>query len=663
MTKRATRACSTALLAAIVAWLAVAAGRHVTAAGPASSTDPIPVRITSPLGRTGFSGRVRIVAQIQGAPDVPLQPVKFYVDDALVGVDDDGAPYMVEWTDENPFEPRELRVEVADRAGRTGRASLTLPAFEVTEITDVRSVLIEAAVYDRRGRFVPGLPPSAFHVSEDGASQQIDLVAQETVPATFALLVDNSQSMSRRMDFVRDAAARLAASLRPNDRVLVAPFNRTLGVVTGPTDDRQTVAQAIGVMRAGGGTAIVDALIQGVDAIAQVEGRRAVIVLTDGYDENSTQPPDAVLEHARRAGVTIYVVGIGGVAGVSLKGERLLRRFAAGTGGQVFFPARDTELAEVCGRIAADAHTRYLITYTPANQRADGRWRRIDVAADGEYAIKSRDGYLAPRPAPIRPMIEFTVADRQRGLVQVTAGDVAVFENGVEQTVDSFQEAVEPVSIVLALDSSGSMKRAAPVVVQTASDFVQSLRPADSLALITFADTPTFAHVLALNREWTLDAIGKYQAAGGTALYDALTDALMHLKEAPGRRAVVVVTDGRDENNAGTAAGSRHTLPEVLALIKETGATVFAIGIGQKVDKTVLIQLARESGGEAYLSGDATELSAQYRRLVDNLRQRFVLSYTSTNGDRDGSWRAIEIRPRVAELLVTSRRGYFAPAQ
>jgi VWFA-related protein len=192
---------------------------------------------------------------------------------------------------------------------------------------------------------------------------------------------------------------------------------------------------------------------------------------------------------------------------------------------------------------------------------------------------------------------------------------------------------------------------------------VLAVRPEDSLALIAFADKPLFAHVLASNRQWSLDAIDKYQPNGGTALYDALYNSLMHLKGVPGRHAIVVLTDGKDENNPGTAPGSEHTLDDVLKLLKTVGATIFPIGLGTKVEVPVLEKLATASGGEAYFPTDVSLLDAQYKRVVENLRRRYVLSYTSTNFDHDGEWRSVEIRTRADGFTVASGGGYFAPAK
>ncbi len=94
-------------------------------------------------------------------------------------------------------------------------------------------------------------------------------------------------------------------------------------------------------MRAAGGTAFLDGLSESTKLLEGVEGRRTVILITDGYDENSTTTIDQVLASAQAAHVTVYVVGIGGVAGISLKGEVMLRRIADETGGRVFFPPRE----------------------------------------------------------------------------------------------------------------------------------------------------------------------------------------------------------------------------------------------------------------------------------------------------------------------------------
>jgi Ca-activated chloride channel homolog len=643
---------------ALAAGLVLATASASTAA-PANP--PPTVKITSPLGRMGTSGKVRIVAQVHIAPETILKPIRFYVDNTLLGVDDDGPPYAMEWLDENPYERRVIAVEVEDEFGQIVRDAVELKPFELVEVTGTSRVLLEMSVHDKLGRFVSGLAPSSFAVTEDGVPQEIDLVDQETLPATFALLIDSSQSMSRRIDFVRDAARRFIRYLRPKDQVLVAPFTRELGALTGPTADQKTILEAVGHVGSAGGTAILDSLVEVSKKLPTSQERCAVVLITDGYDENSVLSPEDALAAVKAARVTVYVVGIGGIAGISLKGERLLKRIALETGGQVFFPPREEDIVTVHERLAEDAQNRYLVTYTPSNQVADGAWRTVKVTTAPGYKVRTRDGYLAPKPPPVHPELEFTITDAEQRYVDLSADDLVVVEDGVEQAIDAFHEAVAPVSIVLALDQSGSMRRSAAAVVGAAHEFVAALRPEDSLAPMLFADQAVFVHDLTKDRDAVTKAIDGYVANGGTALYDALADAMARLKRVEGRRAIVVLTDGRDENNPGTGPGSLRTLDDVVAMVKETNAAIFAIGLGTKVDRPPLEQLARLSGGQAYFPVDVSELQDQYRRIVQNLRRRYVLSYSSTNLARDGGWREVQIRSRLSDIVVTSLGGYFAP--
>ncbi len=351
-------------------------------AHPRARQEPaLSVRITSPLGRTGLPGTVRIVAQVQQPHNAPPGQVRFYVDQRLLGTVTNGPPYATEWVDDNPFERREISVEVSDGLGHEARDKVVLEPFEISDAAEVNSVLIEASVQDRAGRFVKGLPPSQFSVLENDVPQTLDIVRQEAVGCTFALMVDSSASMSRRMDFVQRTAATLSKYMSPLDRMIVAPFSLGVGSVTGPTNDRPTILQGIEAIRPAGGTAILDSLVQVAHSLMNAEGRRAIVLITDGYDERSKAQYDDALEAVRAAGATVYVVGIGGVAGISIKGERLLRHLAVETGGRFFFPSRDEQLTDVHDTLTDDVQNRYLITYTPKNQKTDGTWR-ADQRAD-----------------------------------------------------------------------------------------------------------------------------------------------------------------------------------------------------------------------------------------------------------------------------------------
>jgi VWFA-related protein len=554
------------------------------------------LRITSPLGRTGLPGTIRIVARLDGVtyPRLGLAepkpvPVRFLVDNVLLSTDEDGAPYDALWVDDNPFEPRELTAEADLPSGARLRTSVTLNPLEITDTAEISSVAVDATVVDSKGRFVNNLTTREFTLLEDGKPQTLDLVAQNREPALFTLLVDSSQSMKIRSSAVRATAVRLLASIAADDQVVVAPFSRAVTSVTGPTTDRGTVLDAIAAIRHHGGTAILDAIGETATLLAGATRRRAVVLITDAYDEHSESDFNAALEKLKKSGVTLYVVGVGGIAGVSYSGEALLTRLCEETGGRAWFPRDDQQLGRAYEAIAGDVHQKYLLTYTPANQRRDGNWRSIEVQIPGsDYRVRARKGYTAPVAPPVRASLEFAGIGPGQVPLALTRDDLAVFEDGAAQSIDVFQEAVLPVTFMLALDSSGSMKRSADQARDAAREFVTAMRPEDRLGMIQFSSTSRLIHVPTERRDYSLKAIDDYVADGGTALYDALYDSLEQIATVDGRRAVVVVTDGRDENAASTGPGSVRTWEDVLQKLEQTEATVYTVGIGSRVDRARL---------------------------------------------------------------------------
>ena len=623
------------------------------------------IQITSPLGRTGLPGRVRIVARLTAPANAEAPPdVRFYVNGVLVGTDIDGPPYVAEWEDENPFEPCTLMVEANDALGSPIRDTVELTPLTIVETSDVASVGVDAAVQDSRGRYIGGLDASQFVLREDGERQTIDLVASDAPAATFTLLIDSSQSMSTNIRFVRQAATQLVGFLRDEDQIVVAPFRKGIMAITGPTRDRGTIADAVSAVTPHGGTAIVDALQQVSERTAEGEGRRVVVLVTDGYDEDSRQTFEATLTSLKASQVTVYVVAIGGVAGVSLKGEQLLRQIAAETGGRAYFPWNAKELADAHAAIAADVQHRYRLTYTPTNQRKDGTWRVISLStAEPSYKVRARPGYEALHPAPVRASVEFTATDLTRQYVDLSRDDLEVIEDGVPQQVDVFHEAVAPVAIVLAVDASGSMVRSADVARQAAMHFVDAVRPKDQLAVVQFADKAELVADLQVGRDEAHDALANYTPKGGTALYDALQLSMQRLRTTEGRHVVIVVTDGRDENAASNGPGSVATWEAVIGAAQAMDTTVYAIGLGTRVERARLQQLADLTGGEAYFTNDIASLDTEYHRVMEDLHRRYVLGYTSTNGKRDGGWRTVELRSRAEPLRLRSRGGYRAPDQ
>ena len=647
-----------AVLLAIVAAVATSATPH---AGDVEAA----IRITSPLGRTGLPGTIRIVARLDGPAQTQPLHVQFYVDKLFLSADTDGPPYDALWSDDNPFEARELMVEAELPSGGMLRDTMLLKPLEVEEATSVSSVSVDAVVVDEKGRYVKDLTDKEFSLFENGEAQTLDYLRQDRDPSLFALLVDSSQSMAIRSDAVRAAAARLIGPLGKDDEILVAPFTKTIQSVTGPTTDRATVLDAISAIRHKGGTAIIDALGEAASTLTGSTRRKAIVLITDGYDENSESKIDQATDALKRSGITLYVVGLGGIAGVSLKGEKLLKSLAEDTGGRAWFPRDERDLVVAYDAIANEVKNHYLLGYTPKNQDRDGTWRGIEVKVANEtYRVRARKGYTAPVPPPVRASLEFTGVGTGQVPAALTREDVVVVEDGVPQEVDVFQEAVQPVTFMLALDASGSMKRSAARAQDAAREFIDAMRPEDQVGLMMFANKAESIHAPTDKRDATRTAIDNYVADGGTALYDALYDSLARLsKLRDQRRVVVVVTDGVDENAASNGPGSLRTWDEVLDKLQQTEATVYAVGIGSRVERDRLRLLAERSGGAAYFPTDVTTLANDYHKILDELRRRYVLGYQSTNRKRDGQWRTVEIRPRQRDIEIRSRGGYYAPLQ
>lgn len=621
------------------------------------------VRITSPLGRTGLPGTIRIVARVEGRQQADVR-VHFFVDKQLLATDSDGSPFEALWNDENPFESREISVEAEFASGERVGDSVILPALEVIESADVASVAVDVSVVDRQGVAVTNLDPVDFRVTENEEPQSIDVVSHRRDPALFVLLVDSSQSMAVQADAVRTTASALLERLDDMDQVVVAPFSRGITSVTGPTADRATILDALRAVRHGGGTAILDSVGEAAAALKAPDRRRAIVLITDGYDEHSESELEAAVASLRSSDIRLYVVGVGGIAGISLKGEKLLSDLAAETGGRAWFPRSDRHLAQAYAAIATDVQHNYFLAYTPTNQRRDGTWRAIEVTVGRpEVQVRARRGYTAPTPAPVRASLEFTAVGDGDVPVSLAADDLVVVENGVEQSVDAFHDAVQPVTIMLALDSSGSMKRSTDAAQEAARQFVTAMRPEDRLGMILFSDKANYVHPPTWLRELSLKAIDGYVATGGTALYDAMYDSLEQVARSEGRRVVVVVTDGRDENAASNGPGSFHTWDDVLRLVRESEAAVYAVGLGSRVDRERLRRLTDVSGGVAYFPQDVTTLAADYAKILDELRRRYVIGYESTDRSRDGAWRTVEIESRRGGVHVRSRGGYYAPAQ
>ncbi len=285
-------------------------------------------------------------------------------------------------------------------------------------------VTVPLTVIGRDGQPVRDVPPSAFRVFEDDVEQKVERLESGTVPSNVALLIDTSGSMRTVREAVRSSAPALAAALRAADRAMIVSLDRRIRVLSDFTRDREELQRAIARVGPGGGTRLYDALaLVAVDRLSQVEGRQAVILLTDGVDTQS-QLTDAggALAAIEASNTPVFVVryetddagtfvppGAYGVRrwlippdgpekaeAARAAADQFLLRLSSGSGGRLYAARPDADVPEILAQIGRELSSQLILGYYPANDTLDGTYRRIRVTADCDgCTVRARTGYRA----------------------------------------------------------------------------------------------------------------------------------------------------------------------------------------------------------------------------------------------------------------------------
>jgi Ca-activated chloride channel family protein len=282
---------------------------------------------------------------------------------------------------------------------------------EQTISVDVDLVNVLFAVTDKKGKFIRDLKKDQFKAYEDGHPQKItNFSAEADLPLTVALLIDTSGSVRDRLRFEQEAAIDFFYStlIRGKDRALVFSFDSAVELVQDYTDDPMKLSDSIRKMRAGGGTALNDAVYQAAtQKLARQNGRRVIVLISDGDDNSSRFSVTEALEAAQRNDAAIFTIstnssGLGGQK--DSRGDKTLRRFASETGGKLFSPFKLQDLSTNFRDIAEELRAQYTLAYRPSNSARDGSFRRIRIDVDDKrYVVRARNGYYAPRGTAVAP--------------------------------------------------------------------------------------------------------------------------------------------------------------------------------------------------------------------------------------------------------------------
>ena len=340
------------------------------------------------------SFRARVELEVPDGEDV--ERVELFLDEARVAT-----LYGEPWVQPVVL-PAELRGQMAYvRAvayledGNSTEDTVFINAPPYMEELDVQFVELYTTVLDRAGRPVQGLAREDFRVLEEEKEQQILRFEQvRDLPIHAGILLDVSASMgeSQSLAPARDAALQFFQQiLRPKDRAAVVTFNDRPNLAVQFTNEVETLASGLAGLKAERGTALWDSLIFSLYYFNGIKGQKALLLLSDGKDESSRFAFEDALEYARRAGVTVYAVGL-----ALPKGEdrKKLTRIAEETGGRSFFIDSTDALAGIYTQVEEELRSQYLIAYQSASADTSGAFRKVDLQVlRPDLEAKTMTGY------------------------------------------------------------------------------------------------------------------------------------------------------------------------------------------------------------------------------------------------------------------------------
>lgn len=301
--------------------------------------------------------------------------------------------------------------------------------------SDAITVTVDTAVVDNKGHFIPGIPKTNFRVLEDGVPQQLSGFSLGEAPMTIAMVIEFSARFQQFYSYpwfqTLTAAYGFLQTLKPEDYVAVIAYDLRTEILSDFTTDRGQTNEAMQRLQIPGFSEsnLYDALVDTAQRMQDIEGRKAIVLISSGIDTFSKLTYDKARRAIQDAGVPIYTVGLmqaerefadaAGMMGSStrldfLQADNQMRVFASESGGMSFFPRFDGEMPSIFQSIAQALRTNYVLSYNPSNQARDGKVRRIKVELINpethepvrmkddkgkpiKYKVIAKQGYTAPR--------------------------------------------------------------------------------------------------------------------------------------------------------------------------------------------------------------------------------------------------------------------------
>ncbi len=398
------------------------------------------------FAQSGRGTRPRIVVTPNVPTASPSQPAEIADSTVSDGATPRQAPVLIGDTSSKNQTPKTPPVLIGDKNSPTPTPTPPVTddgtVVEDNEIIQVKTdlVTLPVSVIDRNGRFISGLQQSDFQIFEDGQQQQIEYFANVESPFTIILLIDVSPSTEFKIEEIQNSAISFTNRLRANDKLMVVSFDRDIHVLCEPTNNRNVMRNAIQQAKFGSGTGLYDSIKFSIDRFRKVEGRKAIVIFTDGVDtqskratyessvhdaEESDSPIYAIRydtyaeNKARNGGSTgggkssgggllgaiVGAIVRGGVSvgsgnnGTSKqdydKGRMYLEDLAEATGGRSLLAGTYTNLEASFANIADELRQQYSVGYYPTVEGTQGQRKQVKVRVNRpDLVVRSRTGYI-----------------------------------------------------------------------------------------------------------------------------------------------------------------------------------------------------------------------------------------------------------------------------
>jgi Ca-activated chloride channel family protein len=278
---------------------------------------------------------------------------------------------------------------------------------------DTTLVLVPVSVTDPSNRYVLGLEKQDFHLFEDDVPQTITHFSSEDAPLSIGLLVDTSGSMGAKLDTSRRAVIEFLKTLNASDEAFLVEFSDQAELAVSLTSDSRAIQNKLTSVTSGGLTAMLDAVHTGLQEMKRAKNpRKALLIISDGGDNNSRYTATQIGDLVREADVQIYAMGVfepvlsfglttAGLTTAEMSGPKLLSEIAEQTGGRALAATNLRELPGIAERIGIELRNQYVLAYSPSNKNRDGKYRKVQVKLDQPKALPAlkarwRLGYYAP---------------------------------------------------------------------------------------------------------------------------------------------------------------------------------------------------------------------------------------------------------------------------